>query len=134
MSTGLFEALTGLRDCLAGAGGAKTCRIGLEASISPDDYPIIRIIPSETEERVNNGGELATLTIYYGHPVDESSTDEDGENIGLEGVYKVQSDMRDEILARLDDSGLPVAYTGTVFDQDSIAGYKMTGLTARMAF
>ena len=134
MSLLSFEALEALKNTLAGAGEAKTCRIGFEATISPDDYPIIRVVPSETSTHISFVGETAKCVIYFGHPVDESTTDEDGENIGLEGVYRAQMAMRDDILERLRFSGLPVEYKGTIFDEDRIAGYKLMGLAVNLGF
>ena len=129
-----FEALESLKNALAGAGDAKTCRIGFEATISPDDYPIIRVVPSETTAFCSFVGENTKCVIYFGHPVDESTTDESGENIGLEGVYQTQMAMRDEILERLRFSGLPIEYKGTIFDEDRIAGYKLMGLAVNLGF
>ena len=137
MSLMSYETLEALKNTLAGAGGANTCRIGFEATISLDDYPIIRIVPSKTATNVGFYGETTECTIYFGHPVDESSTD-DGENIGLEGVHKTQLAMRDEILKRLQYPGetplYSVNYRGTVFDEDRIAGYKLMGLLVDLAF
>ena len=42
-----MDLLRYLRTALAAVAGVQTCRIGLEAGITPDDYPIVRIVPAE---------------------------------------------------------------------------------------
>jgi len=37
-----------IRDKLATVPGVKTCKIGLEANISPDDYPMVRLAACRT--------------------------------------------------------------------------------------
>ena len=39
--SGIMPTLDGLRDALAQLPGVQTCRIGLEANLSPGDYPMI---------------------------------------------------------------------------------------------
>ena len=46
-TTTVMGHLDGLRAALAKLPGVRTCKIGLETNISPGDYPMIRIVPSE---------------------------------------------------------------------------------------
>ena len=46
MSTTAMTALEAARDALALIAGVASCKIGLEANISPADYPLIRVVPS----------------------------------------------------------------------------------------
>jgi hypothetical protein len=41
-----FAQLTLIKTVLASVPGTATCRIGLEAAITADDYPVIRIVPT----------------------------------------------------------------------------------------
>ena len=43
----MMTMLESLRDALAGVPGVQSCKVGLEDNITPDDYPIIRIVPSQ---------------------------------------------------------------------------------------
>ncbi len=54
---------------LAAIPGVNTCRIGLEASLTPDDYPIIRLVPSSLAPSslgAINGPRILSLTVYFG--------------------------------------------------------------------
>lgn len=135
MSLLTWNSLKAIRDALAGAGGAKTCKIGFEDEISPDDYPIIRIVPYSTKSSVGFYGETLECVIFFGDAVDQSTRDEENEPIKLEGVYEVQLDMKDEILSRLRfEAGPSVHYKGMTFDADRIAGFKLQAIMIDFGF
>ena len=65
--------LTGVRDRLAVLPGVKTCRIGLEVSLSAEDYPMIRLVPARmTRVASDRLKRQMELTVYYGAPLVES--------------------------------------------------------------
>ena len=135
MSLMSFDALEAIREALAGAGGAKTCDIGFEDDISPNDYPIIRIVPYASKTSVGFYGETVECAIFFGNAIDQSTRDENNEPIRLRGVYKSQLAMRDEIIKRLQFEGGPsIHYKGTVFDGDRIAGFKLQSLLVDLGF
>lgn len=45
----MWNTLVAIRDTLGQLPDVKTCRIGIESGLSPDDYPIIRLVPSSLD-------------------------------------------------------------------------------------
>ena len=92
-----------------------SCKIGLEANIGPDDYPMIRIVPSRIiAGRPYHGRECETL-IYFGAPFANSE--------GMETVYGELFQLEVEILAVL--RGLGARYRETITDEDRLDAYKL---------
>jgi hypothetical protein len=60
----MMTALEDLRDALALVPGIASCKIGLEANISPADYPMIRIVPSRILDAAALGRRRAEVMIY----------------------------------------------------------------------
>jgi len=106
-----------IRDKLATVPGVKTCKIGLEANMSPDAYPMVRLVPSV----VRNGsysGRQCDLTIYFGQPIHEFTD-------GLESLYSSLFDLEADIIDAVRSTGLNAAYDETVLDEDRLEAYKV---------
>lgn len=97
----------------------KTCRVGIENALSPDDYPIIRIVPQLAEFGPAICDTKMTVLIYFGLPISEADD-------GLEAVYESLCDLADQIALAMTTSE---AFTGdwieTIFDDDRIEHYKL---------
>jgi hypothetical protein len=122
----MMTLLETLRDTLATIPGVASCKIGLEANISPADYPLIRLVPSNLRPgqialygpHLTRQGEVL---IYFGMDVNEA----DG---GLEAVYDALFAMEAAILAKLNPppAGVMKAqYLETITDEDRLDTYKL---------
>lgn len=128
--TNALPALEQLRDALGaitwGDGlTIKTAKVGLEAGLSAEDYPIVRVVPSRVAP--SNLAEIPGLRaretlIYFGMPVTEA----DG---GLEALYADLFEMEVALINALPRSGEYVAeWLETVTDEDRLPGYKLMAL------
>ncbi|MCK7493267.1 MAG: hypothetical protein MZW92_18890 [Comamonadaceae bacterium] len=121
--------LDGLTLALTRAGSAVvimwTCRIGMEATITPEDYPMVRIVPS----RLENGsalGEALQALVYFGKPIHEFEA-------GLEALYGEMFEMEQALInAAVYDSGVYVIYVETILDEDRNDAYKLAALSVRI--
>lgn len=115
----MYSILECVRNELAWILGIKTCRIGVENSLSPDDYPIIRIVP----QRISPASVLCknqyVLQIYFGMPVSESDN-------GLEAVYASLSDLSESIIMTMQTSTtFSAIWQETLLDEDRVDKYKL---------
>ncbi len=110
-----------LKARLAGIPGVVTCRIGLEVAIAPEDYPIIRLVPS----RINTseaGRRKLDLLIYFGAPILAGESD-DGD---MEAVYAALFDLESAIIGQLGKGdGWRAKYLETITDEDRLTTYKL---------
>ncbi len=114
----MMAALTAARDALALIDDVASCKVGLEANISPADYPLIRIVPVRaTPGRPYNGRTVECL-IYFGAQVANSE--------GLEAVYEALFTLEAGILEKL--KTLQGKYTETVTDEDRLDTYKLMAI------
>lgn len=130
----MMNVLEKLRDALAILPGVQTCRIGLEANITPADYPIIRIVPSRMAPmNAALGGRVIArngeVLIYFGAPVQpfEDEPDDAGRT-RLEKVYAALFEMEAAILAVFGappDGVRVVRYLETITDEDRLDTYKL---------
>lgn len=120
----IFDRLEILKAKLAAISGVTTCEIGLEATISPEDYPIVRLVPSiiRKSDRLTRSVELL---IYFGKPLQEAE-------IGLPEVYSELFDLEQEIIAALDGNGFVMKYLDTILDEDRLEHYKLMAIRADM--
>jgi hypothetical protein len=123
----IMALLETLRDRLAQVDGVRSCRIGMEATITPEDYPMVRIVPS----RLENGSALAErrceALIYFGKPIHEFEA-------GLEALYGEMFEMEAALTnAAVYDSGVYVTYVETILDEDRNDAYKLAALSVRIA-
>ncbi len=113
-----------LRDLLAAVDGVVTCKIGLEAGMAPEDYPIVRIVPSSAKpsELELAGLRAFECLIYFGKPITEADN-------GLEDLYREIFAMEVALIAVLPSAGNYVArWLETITDEDRAPGYKMMAL------
>lgn len=117
-----YPLLAAVRDQLAAVPGVATCRIGLEANMTPDDYPMVRIVPS----RVSNGNVIGRRSveclIYFGQPVHEFSA-------GLEAQYETLMAMEQALIeAAQQTATAAVLYRETILDEDRVDAFKLMAL------
>jgi hypothetical protein len=119
----VFDVLTAARDALADVPGVHTCKIGMESTLTPADYPIVRIVPTKLSES------LARLTvrkaeclIYFGVAVHEFDD-------GLEALYSQLMEREAQILTTLRALGtISVRHIETIMDEDRVDAFKLMAL------
>jgi hypothetical protein len=114
----VMNLLEALRDALARVPDVNTCKIGLEPDIAPEDYPIVRIVPSAIKDGRVMGRRHVDLLIYFGMPINESE--------GVEVLYAAQLAMESNLRAALYSAG--GLYRETVMDEDRIEAYKLMAI------
>lgn len=114
----MMAALEAARDALEAIAGVASCKIGLEANISPADYPLIRLVPSKITPGTPYGNRTAEVLIYFGAPTTNSE--------GLEEVYRDLFALEAEILEVLRTLG--GRYRETITDEDRMDTYKLMAL------
>ena len=131
-----FAQLTLIKTTLATTPGVASCAIGLETAITPEDYPLIRIVPVRLlPQDVGQARRQMELLIYFGAPTLEVSG-------GLEAVYSALLDMEAAIKERMTltvvktarDTGehLKTQYIETVTDEDRLPHYKIFAMRWRV--
>lgn len=131
-----MNALTLIKTTLATAPDVASCRIGLEAAITPADYPLIRIVPTRLlPQDVGSTRRQMEVLIYFGAPVLEVSG-------GLEAVYSTLLAMETAIkdlmtltvvkAARETGEYLKTQYIETVTDEDRLPHYKLFAMRWRV--
>ena len=130
-----FAQLTLIKTVLASVPGTATCRIGLEAAITADDYPIIRIVPTRLIPQEVGQRRQMELLIYFGAPLLEASD-------GLEAVYETLLTMEQVIkdtltltvvkTARDQGQYLKTQYVETITDEDRLPHYKLFAMRWRV--
>lgn len=122
------DVLVSVRDALAAVDGVKTCKIGMEAGITPADYPLVRIVPSVLKDGVPRGvvRECEAL-IYFGLPIHEFQD-------GLEAVYQQMFAMEQTLLAaaRSATNVAAVVLIETILDEDKVDAYKLFALRVKI--
>lgn len=124
-----WELLTQIKETLAVLPGIASCQIGLEANITPSDYPLIRIVPTRMRPNDDIGDRaLLELTVYFGDALLESA---DGLETVYEGLFELEELIRQAVLfgavkAAWDaGSRMQVRYVDTLFDEDRLVHYKV---------
>lgn len=120
-TTNPMTALGVLRDALSGVAGVTTCKIGLEANMTPEDYPMVRIVPSLARHSGVIGLRETEVLIYFGKPIHEFES-------GLEAVYQELFDMEAALIDAAESSGVYCQYRETVADEDRVDGFKLMAL------
>ena len=120
----MYTVLTTLRDALGALPGVTTCRIGLEANMTPADYPMVRIVPSVARYGQTMNLRQCEVLIYFGQAAHEF----DG---GLEAQYEQLFAMEAAIMAAAAAlSSLIFVYVETIFDEDRVDAYKLMAIRA----
>lgn len=127
-----FATLILLKDTLAAVEGVASCRIGLEANITPADYPLIRIVPTRLiPSTLADDDDLylrqMEVLIYFGAALLEAAD-------GLEAVYAELLTLEAAINQALVTAAQAVndsvayfqlAYVETITDEDRLPHYKL---------
>ena len=119
----MMAALEAARDALAGIAGVASCKVGLEANISPADYPLVRLVPVRITPGTPYGNRTAEVLVYFGAPTANSE--------GLEEVYRDLFALEAEILRVL--RGLGGRYRETITDEDRMDTYKLMAARVDLA-
>lgn len=125
----MMQKLIELRDSLALIPTVKTCKVGLERNMTPDDYPIVRIVPTKLGFGDVIGTRQAEVLIYFGSPIEEFDEEPDAEGlVRLEKLYAALFEMEGAIIDGL--TLLGGSYEDTVCDEDRIDTYKLMAVRA----
>lgn len=108
------ELLT-MRDAMAALGVVESCQIGLEAAISPDHYPLVRLVPSRLTPGRPFGHRTCETLVYFGAKIANSQ--------GLEEVYRGLFEMEKQLLEVIRAQG--GRYIETLTDEDRLETYKL---------
>lgn len=114
--------LLAARDALAALDLVESCAIGLEAGISPNDYPLVRLVPARFTPGRPFGNRTCELLVYFGAKITKSE--------GLEEVYRGLFELEKAILDTLRPLG--VRYVETVTDEDRLDTYKLMFIRCEM--
>lgn len=116
------QVLQALRDALAVVPGVATCKIGMEANMTPADWPMVRLVPSTVRDSQVLGRRSIDLLIYFGQAAHEFTA-------GLEALYADLFAMEAALLAAaFAVPGIFVQYQETVLDEDRLDAYKLMAL------
>lgn len=114
--------LLAARDALAALDLVESCAIGLEASISPGDYPLVRLVPLRFTPGRPYGNRTCELLVYFGEKIANSE--------GLEEVYRGLFALEKAILDTLRPLG--VKYIETLTDEDRLDTYKLMAIRCEL--
>ena len=118
-----YPTLAALRDKLATL-DVQTCKIGLEANMTPADYPMIRLVTSRVTPTVVRPRREIELLIYYGQPLHDFA-------VGLEALTESHMAMEASIIEVVEDFG--GKYIETITDEDRLEGYKMMSINVSIS-
>lgn len=117
-------ALQALRDALGAVPGVQTSRVGLEANLSPADYPIVRITPSRITPGATMARRKVEALIYFGQPVHEFDAG------GIDGQYAQLLAMEAALVDAIYTHG--GQWIETIADEDRVEGYKLMALRVEL--
>lgn len=120
----MMALLEKLKTALETIPGVASCRIGLEENITPDDYPIIRLVPSRAADGAAYAHRKVDLLIYFGMPIQPFDDAPDAAGlVRLEKLYAALFDLEAAIISRIYQAG--GHYVETITDEDRIETYKL---------
>lgn len=127
----MMDMLEGLRDALAVIPGIKSCKVGLEDNITPDDYPMIRVVPSKLENGRTIQRRSADVLIYFGLPIQPfDDTPDAAGRVRLEKLYAALFDIEEQI--RLITYRNRGKYVETITDEDRLDTYKLMAVRCQV--
>ena len=118
----LMPALEHAKAALSAIVGLVSCEIGRKEDVSPNDYPMIQIVPTRVTPGAAYAGRTIAVWIYFGVPIEK--VDE------LENVYEGLSDLEAQILDIL--GTIQGQYRETITDQDFFETYKLAAIRAEL--
>lgn len=110
MAASAMSTLEALRDDLATIAGVESCKIGMEANISPSSYPMVRLVPSSISPGRPYCARTIDTLIVFGAQITASQ--------GLESVYDGLFALEAQIRAAVQTLG--GRYINTVTDEDAL--------------
>ena len=119
-----YTSLEALRDAFAALPGVETCKIGLEANISPQDYPLIRLVVVRMTPGRPYSARTVELRIFVGWDASEAAN-------GLESVYEALLALEDSVRDTLQAMG--GRYLETITDEDTLQPFKMLVVRAEVS-
>lgn len=126
MTASAMTALVALRDACSTVPGVQTCRIGLEAAMTPADYPIVRIVPSAVRSAAVTGRRRSSVLVYFGKPIHEFED-------GLESLYAELFALEALLIDVIESTpGVIGIYQETIADEDRFEGYKLMAIRAEV--
>lgn len=124
-----WEILTQIKATLATIAGITSCKIGLEANITPDQYPLIRLVPTRMAPKDDVGDRARLeLTVYFGDALLESA---DGLETVYEGLFELEALIREAVLFTAKRSAwtagdrMTARFLDVLFDEDRLPHYKL---------
>jgi len=124
-----WEILIQLKTTLAALPEIQSCRIGLEANITPDDYPLIRLVPTRLTPKDDVGDRpVLELTVYFGVALLEAA---DGLETVYAGLLAREAAIREAVLFGAAKAAWQVGeriaarFVDTLFDEDRLPHYKL---------
>lgn len=119
----IYDHLETLRARFATIPGVQTSGIGIEPNISPESYPIVRVVPARV--RADGQRRRAEVLVYFGAPVHESTG-------GIDDVYAALLTMEEQVIAALAGNGFHARYVETITDEDRIEHFKLMAVVAEV--
>lgn len=118
--------LSDLVASLATIAGINTCKLGIEANMTPADYPMIRVVPSRSMPATILGRRTVDAIIYFGMPLQEFD--------GLGGIYSALFALERDILAKVAEGSdnFNGTHIETFMDEDRISTYKLMACRVRL--
>jgi len=120
-----YPLLVALRDTLAAVPGIQTSKIGLEANMTPDDYPMVRIEPSRISDSGVIGRRGADVLVYFGMPIHEFTD-------GLEAMLEQLLGLEAALIAAAMSGPVFCRYVETIADEGRVDGYRLMALRLRV--
>lgn len=124
-----WEILTQLKTTLATLPGIASCKIGLEANITPSDYKLIRLVPTRLTPKDEVGDQaVLAVTVYFGDSLLESA---DGLETVYAGLFTLEAAIREAVLftvardAWQAGSRITARFIDTITDEDRLPHYKL---------
>ncbi len=116
----MWTILEAIKTCLLPIPGVVSCKIGIENAISPDDYPMIRIVPTRALHGAALPRKKVEVLIYFGVPLNEAEAG------GLEAVYAALCSLETAIITALESGReFTATWQDTVTDEDRLEAYKL---------
>lgn len=119
----MMAVLETARDSLATITGIASCKVGLESSISPADYPLIRVVPSRLTPGAPYNKRTAECLIYFGSNTAEAVG-------GMEQVYTDLFTIETAIIGKIKTLG--GRYVETITDEDRMQTYKLMAIRCEL--
>lgn len=105
-------------------GVAYTCRIGLEDNLTPDDYPMIRIVPVRSGYGPTLSQRKTEALIYFGLPIQPfDDVPDSAGRTRLEKLYAALLTMERAIISEI--AFVCGNYLETIHDEDRMDTYKL---------